>query len=603
MKRREHKKITWVWCLALMGCLVSCGTLRKNNSSPKGKAPKEMVVKTLAPELQRKYDYFFLEGIRQKQKGNYDAAFELYSHCLSIYPEGAATLYEMAKFYVFLNQPDKAEKALDQAIEADPTNFWYNQTLAEFYQGKGQFEKAITVLEEMSTRFTARLEPLMALIDLYTRTDNYPQVIHTLNRLELMDGKSEQISMEKFRIYLSMNDMEKAFQEIEALVQEYPYDLRYKTILGDIYLDNGKEQQAYEAYQKILAEEPTYALAMLSLANYYGKTKQDSLCKKQIGKFLLNDGANSDTKVSLMRRLIIESEKGDKDSLNIANLFTQMLKHKQTDANLAMLASQYFLNKEMKPQAVEALHQILTLDPENTPARLQLLSFALNERNMEEVIHLSLPAIEYIPHVLEFYYYGGLAYYQLDKKEESLALFKKGIGQLNEKSDKNIVSDFYSIMGDLYYSLKMKAESYAAYDSSLVYRKDNVGALNNYAYYLSLDKKELDKAEEMSHQSVKAEPKNATYLDTYAWILFEKKKYTEAKIYIDQAMLHGGEESSVVIEHCGDIYFMNGEREKAHSYWIEAEKKSIQEKESEKRTEKELKTLRKKIANKKYFSE
>ncbi|MGL5957641.1 MAG: tetratricopeptide repeat protein [Phocaeicola sp.] len=603
MKRREHKKITWVWCLALMGCLVSCGTLRKNNSSPKGKAPKEMVVKTLAPELQRKYDYFFLEGIRQKQKGNYDAAFELYSHCLSIYPEGAATLYEMAKFYVFLNQPDKAEKALDQAIEADPTNFWYNQTLAEFYQGKGQFEKAITVLEEMSTRFTARLEPLMALIDLYTRTDNYPQVIHTLNRLELMDGKSEQISMEKFRIYLSMNDMEKAFQEIEALVQEYPYDLRYKTILGDIYLDNGKEQQAYEAYQKILAEEPTYALAMLSLANYYGKTKQDSLCKKQIGKFLLNDGANSDTKVSLMRRLIIESEKGDKDSLNIANLFTQMLKHKQTDANLAMLASQYFLNKEMKPQAVEALHQILTLDPENTPARLQLLSFALNEQNMEEVIHLSLPAIEYIPHVLEFYYYGGLAYYQLDKKEESLALFKKGIGQLNEKSDKNIVSDFYSIMGDLYYSLKMKAESYAAYDSSLVYRKDNVGALNNYAYYLSLDKKELDKAEEMSHQSVKAEPKNATYLDTYAWILFEKKKYTEAKIYIDQAMLHGGEESSVVIEHCGDIYFMNGEREKAHSYWIEAEKKSIQEKESEKRTEKELKTLRKKIANKKYFSE
>ncbi|MGL5980625.1 MAG: tetratricopeptide repeat protein [Phocaeicola sp.] len=603
MKRREHKKITWVWCLALMGCLVSCGTLRKNNSSPKGKAPKEMVVKTLAPELQRKYDYFFLEGIRQKQKGNYDAAFELYSHCLSIYPEGAATLYEMAKFYVFLNQPDKAEKALDQAIEADPTNFWYNQTLAEFYQGKGQFEKAITVLEEMSTRFTARLEPLMALIDLYTRTDNYPQVIHTLNRLELMDGKSEQISMEKFRIYLSMNDMEKAFQEIEALVQEYPYDLRYKTILGDIYLDNGKEQQAYEAYQKILAEEPTYALAMLSLANYYGKTKQDSLCKKQIGKFLLNDGANSDTKVSLMRRLIIESEKGDKDSLNIANLFTQMLKHKQTDANLAMLASQYFLNKEMKPQAVEALHQILTLDPENTPARLQLLSFALNEQNMEEVIHLSLPAIEYIPHVLEFYYYGGLAYYQLDKKEESLALFKKGIGQLNEKSDKNIVSDFYSIMGDLYYSIKMKAESYAAYDSSLVYRKDNVGALNNYAYYLSLDKKELDKAEEMSHQSVKAEPKNATYLDTYAWILFEKKKYTEAKIYIDQAMLHGGEESSVVIEHCGDIYFMNGEREKAHSYWIEAEKKSIQEKESEKRTEKELKTLRKKIANKKYFSE
>lgn len=72
-----------------------------------------------------------------KEKGDLDAAFEMYSHCLDIYPQGAATLYEIAKFYMFLNQPDKGEKALKDAVASDPNNYWYNQTLAAYYQNKG----------------------------------------------------------------------------------------------------------------------------------------------------------------------------------------------------------------------------------------------------------------------------------------------------------------------------------------------------------------------------------------------------------------------------------------------------------------------------------
>ena len=64
------------------------------------------------------------------------------SHCLDIYPQGAATLYEIAKFYMFLNQPDKGERALKEAVAADPNNYWYNQTLAAYYQNKGEAAKS-----------------------------------------------------------------------------------------------------------------------------------------------------------------------------------------------------------------------------------------------------------------------------------------------------------------------------------------------------------------------------------------------------------------------------------------------------------------------------
>ena len=168
-----------------------------------------------------------------------------------------------------------------------------------------------------------------------------------------------------------------------------------------------------------------------------------------------------------------------------------------------------------------------------------------------------------------------------------------------------MASDFYSIMGDLYHDKKMNTEAYAAYDSALVYKPDNIGALNNYAYYLSVERKDLDKAEEMSYKTVKAEPTNNTYLDTYAWILFEKGKYVEARIYIDQALQNGGDASSVVVEHGGDIYFHNGEPEKALEDWKKAEKLADETKddENEARDAKELKRLKKKIANKKYYAE
>jgi tetratricopeptide (TPR) repeat protein len=344
---------------------------------------------------------------------------------------------------------------------------------------------------------------------------------------------------------------------------------------------------------------------MLSMASYYEKTGQDSLYRIQLDSLLLNRKVETDTKLNIMRQLIMRSERGDKDSTRIVGLFNSMLAQEQETADVAMLAAQYLLSKRMDEEAKPVLRQVLDIDPENKPARLQLLSFAISKEDLDEVIRLCAPAVEYMPEALEFYYYWGIAHYQKKEHDEALEVFRKGVRQVGPDSDKSMASDFYSIMGDLYHLKKMNAEAYAAYDSALVYKPDNIGALNNYAYYLSVERKDLDKAEEMSYRTVKAEPTNDTYLDTYAWILFEKGKYAEARIYIDQALQNGGDKSSVVVEHCGDIYYQSGEREKALEYWIQAEKLAEEsaDNEDEARDAKELKRLKKKIANKKYYEE
>lgn len=578
-----------IWLLVAVWTLVSCGTVKSTREKP----AVALAQSSLTPEQQRKYDYFFLEAMRLKEKKDYASAFGLLQHCLDIHPNAASALYEVSQYYMFLRQVPQGQEALEKAVANAPDNYWYSQGLASLYQQQNELDKAVTLLEQMVVRFPAKQDPLFNLLDLYGRQEKYDKVISTLNRLEKRMGKNEQLSMEKFRIYLQMKDDKKAFQEIESLVQEYPMDMRYQVILGDVYLQNGKKQEAYDVYQKVLAAEPDNPMAIFSMASYYKQTGQEELYQQQLDTLLLNKKVTPDTKVGVMRQMIVENEQADKDSTQIIALFDRIMKQEQDDPQIPMLYAQYLLSKKMEAESVPVLEQVVDLDPTNNAARMMLIGAAVKKEDYKQIIKVCEPGIEATPDALEFYYYLAIAYNQAEKPDSVISICKRALEHTTADSKKEIVSDFYSILGDMYHTQKQMKEAYAAYDSALVYNPSNIGALNNYAYYLSVERRDLDKAEEMSYKTVKAEPNNATYLDTYAWILFEKGNYAEARIYIDNAMKsEGGDKSDVIVEHCGDIYYMTGDVDGALTYW----KKALE-------MGSESKTLKQKIEKKKYIAE
>ena len=577
-----------IWLLVAVWTLVSCGTVKNAKEKP----AVVLAQSSLTPEQQRKYDYFFLEAMRLKEKKDYASAFGLLQHCLDIHPNAASALYEVSQYYMFLRQVPQGQEALEKAVASAPDNYWYSQGLASLYQQQNELDKAITLLEQMAVRFPGKQDPLFNLLDLYGRQEKYDEVISTLNRLEKHMGKNEQLSMEKFRIYLQMKDDKKAFQEIESLVQEYPMDMRYQVILGDVYLQNGKKQEAYDVYQKVLAAEPDNPMAIFSMASYYKQTGQEGLYQQQLDTLLLNKKVTPDTKVSVMRQMIVENEQADKDSTQIIALFDRIMKQEQDDPQIPMLYAQYLLSKNMEAESVPVLEQVVDLDPTNKAARMMLVGTAVRKEDYKQIIKVCEPGIEATPDALEFYYYLAIAYNQAEQPDSVVSICKRALEHTTADSKKEVVSDFYSILGDMYHTQKQMKEAYAAYDSALVYNPSNIGALNNYSYYLSVERRDLDKAEEMSYKTVKAEPNNATYLDTYAWILFEKGNYAEARIYIDNAMKSDDEKSDVIVEHCGDIYYMTGDVDGALSYW----KKALE-------MGSESKTLKQKIEKKKYIAE
>ena len=525
------------------------------------------------------YDAFFLEAMVQRQKGNHDATFDLLQHCIKLNPQASEAYYYLAQYYQMLRNDSLAQQCYLKAAELEPDNPTFLETVAQSYIRQQDYAKAIKVVEQLYNQDKSREELLEMLFELYQQTDDTDKAIATLNRIEANEGKSERLSFAKSEIYTKMGNKAAAIAEMKTLADQYPNDLNYKGMYADMLLRNDEEERALGLYNEILAEEPGNTHAQVSLRSYYrvqGETeKVDSITEL----ILLNKNTTTEQRIYLMRQVVADSERTDGDSTRVLALFHKMLAQPQQSDDIATLCAAYMDLKKMPQDSVKAMLQtVLRIAPDNAAARLQLVSYAWDRKDHDEVISLCQEARQYNPEEMAFYYYQGMAYYQKENHDKALEAFQNGISVINEESNPAIVSDFYAVMGDLLHQKGMAREAFEAYDSCLQWKDDNVMCLNNYAYYLSEMNEQLDKAEEMSYKTIKAEPKSATYLDTYAWILFMQQRYSEAKIYIDQALQNDSDSSAVITEHAGDIYIQNKEPERAVELWQQALKKDPQNK-------------------------
>lgn len=517
------------------------------------------------------YDTFFLEAMVQRQKSNHDAAFDLLRHCIRINPKSAEAYYFLAQYYQLLKNDSVAQQCYLKAAELEPDNSTFLETVAQSYISQKEYHKAITAVEQLYNQDKSREELLEMLYELYQQTDDNEKAIEVLNRIEAAEGKSERLSYAKSEIYTKMGMAQAAISEMEALAKQYPNDLNYKGMYADMLLRNDREQQALRLYNEILAEEPDNTRAQVSLRSYFkvqGETeKADSISER----ILMNPNTTTEQRVLLMRQMVADNERADGDSTQILALFHKMLAQPQQNADIATLCAAYMDLKKMPQDSIRAMLQtILSIAPDNAAARLQLVSFAWDRKDHDEVISLCQDARQYNPEEMAFYYYQGMAYYQQDDHDKALGAFQNGIGVITPESNPAIVSDFYAVMGDLLHQKGLAREAFEAYDSCLQWKDDNIMCMNNYAYYLSELGQQLDKAEAMSYKTIKAEPKNATYLDTYAWILFMQQRYSEARIYIDQALQNDADSSAVITEHAGDIYACSGDTDGAVTLWKQA---------------------------------
>ena len=530
----------------------------------KGKAvavsqKQEMAIST---EEKRKFDYYFLEALRQKMLGNRDAAADNLLRCYYIYPESAVVFSELANLNISIGRIPLAKKYMIEAVRLEPENFWMKQALAQLYIQNREYKLAAEISEEILKKHPEKKEYNYMLASLYAQMQQPLKAIEALDRLEEENGINDQISLEKFKLYLSANKEKKAFNEIDKLIKAFPKETKYTILKGDLYMALSNEKEAEKWYRSVLKAFPDDPAANNRLGLFY--LQQDKIAEgiKILTSVLQNKEADYELKRGILSFIsqdsVLAAAVNDSVYLNVIKL------HPEEEATYLIYAA-YLINQK-KEEGFEYIRKALEINPKYEDSWGMLISYYSMEKDTTGMLNAAREAIEHFPENSEFYYTLGTAARLKKDTETALWAWRKAVSLTKDKN--SIMASFIQgLIGDLYMEQKQKQNAYLAYDTALVYNENNILILNNYAYFLSLDGENLQKAERMSGKAVQAEPKNAAYLDTYAWIYFKQGEYMFAKMYIEQAFANGGNEDPDVLEHYGDILYKMGDKEKAQKMW------------------------------------
>lgn len=465
-----------------------------------------------------KYDYTYLEAVRQADMGNYALAFALFKRCVEMAPTASEAHYGLGAMYIGMRNDSLALVHTKKSTELEPANTEYQERLAQLYLYSDKIDSAVVVYEKLAHQVPDNTEYLGILIQIYEQQRDYKNMLDVLGRLEVQEGQSEQITLAKMQAHSLLGDSEGAYKEIKQLADTHPYEMTYRVLMGNWLLNNGRKAEALKTFTDVLKDAPNNAQAQMSLMDYYRTTKEEQKADSLLEGLLVNPTTDSGTRTILLGEWFKMHE-------NASSADTK-----------------------------ELLQRVLDVAPENIAARLQLIQILWNDSIDENVVRECRKAVEYIPGEVMLYYYLGLAQFVNGHSEDAINTLKSGVANKKTDTPKPLMGNIYSILGDAYHKIGDKKASYEAYDSCLVYAPDLVVCLNNYAYYLSVEKENLKKAEQMSYKAITAEPNNAIYLDTYAWILYQEGNYADAKTYIDMAIKNldppeENEDNKEIFEH------------------------------------------------------
>jgi tetratricopeptide (TPR) repeat protein len=557
-------KTKYIFLIVLCATLFSC------------KAHKSIVVTKAEKTVVNEEDYtrfmtFFYEGIKQKEDRKFDQALETFRICESIDSTDGGLQSELGQLYTAMGRKNEALLASKKAYESNVKNWWYNVNLISLYAALQKPNEAIEIATNLEKHFPEKEDVYQILSSLYRQTKQPAKSIEALNKLESIAGIDGSLSMEKFNLYLELKQNKKAIAEIDKLSAKFPSDMRFKVLRGDIYMYQKMPEKAFEIYKQVEANEPDNPYVFVSLSEYYKEKGDTENSKLNIVKALKLDALEVEQKITILgdyvKDLVRDTVKLDETE----SLFKLLLDRYPLEEKVYDYYAVFLQFRKRYPEALATYETMLNIDQKNVQTWMQIIQIRLQEQNFTELQKTTDRAIAILPDIHQYYFYKGIAETQLKNYKTALLVNNKALSLVKEE-EKPIKSDYYAQIGDIYYKMDSTERAFEAYEKALEANPANIYVMNNYAYYLSEKNQNLKKAESLSAKTIEKEPKNSTYLDTYAWIFYQQGNYSLAKFYMERAIDNADkkQDTAVMYEHYGDILLKTGNEKKALEMWKKA---------------------------------
>lgn len=538
--------------LSIIFFIASC-TLKKP-------ALRNSVYKEVGPFL------YYYEGVQNRLYGNPLASITHLKRSLTLNPNNSAVYYELALNYATLNDYDLALKNIQKSVELEPYNSYYRSFASIVLISKGLYEHAlqnqIFLVELTPNNFSNKYQ--LAL--LYSENGDFENALSILNQLESSLGVDPRISETKARIFLSINDFEKADEQIDILLEidpSNPINYLYK---GDILFRQGKDSLAFQQIIYAKSLDPNQIFPTIELYKRYLDSGRRKEAIDLLVTIISEESLEAQEKVSLYYPLLFDQVSYTTYVNQLDSIVTNLIAlHNTIEVN--DLAFEHFIRVRDLDKARSSLNNLTKLDAQN-PARLEkLISFDYSLNNRNTAFENTVIAINTFPEEYVFYVFNALILEEKGDIYEAIKILNKGTAKVK---DNNSISELYGMIGDYYYKQGDNKNAFKSYNKGLKFNSKNARILNNYSYYLALSSTKRAKALEMSSKAVELEPNNSTYIDTKGWVLFVMGRYEEARDVLRNAIAKSGSTSAVINEHYGDALYLTGNKENAYIYWLKA---------------------------------
>lgn len=522
-----------------------------------------------------KATYVLMEAQRQHFLEHDDAFYHLIAYAYSLDSTNTSIAFYMgvAKFErTSFEHTDELTAALAQMrkhVEAHPEDKYEARLYAHAAFLVNQYQEGLRVLNIQHQLYPQDDNLLSTMADAYEKTSDYQKALAIYDTLQQWRGQSVELSSAKLKAYQALNDTTGAIHEMRALLASAPTNADYNLAMGKMLFMFGYRDSAMVYYDKAQQYEPDNGLTYLTKAEYYLALGDTLNYDRQTYQALVSTDLDVESKLQILVNYTKTLLSAKDTTHRTDHLFDVLIEQHPLEPQIRVLYSEYLMFIDNNEGAAEQIDYALNLDPTNKELWTRLMAYYLYAGNYEKAIEVGDKAIRLNPDNVELYSYLGSSCYSVKQYDKAIEVYDKALAIL-DSTQVDDRSNLLSGKADVKFAMGDTIAAFALYDQSLDLNPDNPGTLNNYAYFLALSNRDLDKAERMSAKTIVEDAANPTYLDTYAWVFYMRKEYTMAQLYIEMAINNEEQPTSELFEHYGYILLANGDKQKALEQWRKA---------------------------------
>lgn len=555
-----------VTLIILFTLITNLGFAQRKKSKQRKKEKIEATIDELFPEERKlKIEATLIEAEKQLILENDEKAIELFKAVLDLDPADGAANFKLAETLTKKGQITEALPYSQAALDGDRTNKYYFLLTAEIYKTLGDFDKAASLYDEMINSIKGTDSYLFDLAVIYQYRGDTDRALETYQKAQDIFGVNEIVLREKQKIYLQRKDYESLIKDWDLLIEDNPDNPRYVIELSEFLVERGLLEEAKVRLNKVSEENVRIELLKSRIAQKEGNPEEAQRIKHKIFN---SESVDHRIKIQILNGYM-ESAISPEEFRAVIDMAKRLGDSYPEEFEAQAYAGDVLYRMEEKKAALDYYLKAVTINPSTFSVWQNILNIEAELNRYETLTIHAEEALVYFPNQALLYYFAGTGHMVNQN-------YKKAVYMLNQgtkySSDPNLLTVFYGQLGDAYNSLKDQRKSYESYEKALKYNPLNDHVLNNYSYFLSLDKKELEKAETMSTKLVTLHPDNPTYLDTHGWVLYTAGRYEEAETFLMKAA--AADSDGTVIEHYGDVLYKLGRIEEAVAQWEKASKLS-----------------------------